>query len=99
MRLKPEIRKDEILAAAIQLTLRVGLNGLRRDAVAEEASVANGLVSRYFNTMTQLRHAVVRHAIHNEVLPIVAQALAAGDPEVRKASEDVKKKALATLIG
>jgi AcrR family transcriptional regulator len=96
--MKPELRKDEILAAAVAVAVRDGLCGLRRDAVAVEAGVANGLVSRYFNTMNQLHRAVIRYAVHHEVLPIVAHALATGDTEARKAPDELKQRALNSLM-
>lgn len=96
-RLDPKVRKEEILVAAVEVAQLVGLDKLRRDAVAERAGVANGLVSRYFNTMLQLRHAVVRYAVQKQILSIIAQGLAAGEVEARKAPEDLKRKALASL--
>jgi AcrR family transcriptional regulator len=98
MRLKPEVRKDAILDAAVQLALDTGLSNVRLIPVAERAGVTNGLVSHYFGTVKQLHRAVVRHAIHREILPIVAQALAAGDSDARKAPDDVKSRALASLM-
>lgn len=98
MRLKPEVRKDAILDAAVQLALDTGLCNVRLIPVAERAGVTNGLVSHYFGTVKQLHRAVVRHAIHREILPIVAQALAAGDSDARKAPDDVKSRALASLL-
>jgi AcrR family transcriptional regulator len=96
-RLDPKVRKEEILAVAVAHASVVGLNGLRRDDIAQKAGVANGLVSRYFNTMLQLRRAVIRSAVHNEILPIIAQGLAMREPEAMKAPEALKQKALATL--
>lgn len=96
-RLDPKVRKEEILVAAVEVAQLVGLSNMRRDAVAERAGVANGLVSRYFSTMLQLRHAVVRYAVQKQILSIIAQGLAAGEAEARKAPEDLKRKALASL--
>lgn len=96
-RLDPKVRKEEILAVAVKRAELLGLNGLRRDDVAKEAGVANGLVSRYFSTMTQLRRAVMRDAVRREILPIIAQGLAVRDSEAMKASEELKQKAIATL--
>lgn len=96
-RLDPTARKEEILQVAVNIAAKSGLNNLRRDAIAEAAGVANGLVTRYFETMTQLRRAVMRYAVHNEVLPLVAEGIALRDPQALKASEELKKKALASL--
>lgn len=98
MRFKPEVRKDAILEAAVALALDTGLNSVRLIPVAERAGVTNGLVSHYFGTVNQLHRAVVRHAIHREILPIVAQALAAGDSDARKAPEELKQRALNSLL-
>jgi AcrR family transcriptional regulator len=97
-RLAPEVRKEAILAVALERARSIGLNNLRRDDIAAHAGVANGLVSRYFSTMTQLRRAVVRAAIRQEVLPVLAQALASRDPDALKAPEDLQKRALASLL-
>lgn len=97
-RLKPEVRKGIILDAAVELALTDGLCAVRLIPVAERAGVTNGLVSHYFGTVKQLHRAVVRHAIHNEVLGVVAQALAVGDAEARKAPDELKQRALASLL-
>lgn len=96
-RLAPDDRRDELLKVAVDMAVVIGINQLRRDNIAEKAGVANGLVTRYFNTMTQLRRAVMRYAVHNEILPVVAQGLAMRDPEALKAPEDLKHKAIGTL--
>lgn len=96
-RLDPKVRKESILAVAVDRAVIHGLNGLRRDDIALSAGVANGLVTRYFGTMTKLRRAVVRAAIHNENLPLIAQALAIRDKDAQKAPEELKKRALASL--
>lgn len=96
-RLDPNARKEEILQVAVGIATKDGLNNLRRDAIAEAAGVANGLVTRYFETMTQLRRAVMRHAVHNENLPLIAQGIAMRDPQALKAPEELKQKALASL--
>lgn len=96
-RLDPKDRKAQILDVAVQLAEKIGVAGLRRDAIAEAAGVADGLVSRYFNTMTQLKRAVMRRAVHTENLTIIAQGIATRDPEALKASEELRNKALASL--
>lgn len=98
MRFKPEVRKDAILEAAVALALSDGLSNVRLIPVAERAGVTNGLVSHYFGTVKQLHRAVIRHAIHRELLSIVAQALAAGDIEARKAPDELKQRALNSLL-
>ena len=98
MRFKPEVRKDAILDAAVSLALSDGMCAVRLIPVAERAGITNGLVSHYFGTVKRLHRAVIRHAIHRELLPIVAQALAAGDSDARKAPDALKQRALNSLL-
>ena len=99
-RLHPDDRKQQILNAAIKVAGRPGGWGkLTRDAVAREAGCAEGLVSKYFGTMIAFRRAIMRAAIRDWNLSVIAQGLAAGDKVAMKAEEDLKRKALATLAG
>jgi len=97
-RLKPEIRREQILAAALVIAERDGYNALTRDGIAIQAGVAAGQVNHIFNTMTQLRRAVMRAAVHREILPIVAQGVAQGDKDAHAAPDWLKRKALESLM-
>ena len=99
-RMPPNDRKYEILTAALAVAARPGgWSKLTRDAVAREAQCADGLVSKYFGTMTAMRRTIMRSAVLTENLPIVAQGLAHGDAHAQKADEGLKRKALETLAG
>lgn len=99
-RLPPNDRKYEILMAAIAVAGRPGgWSKLTRDAVAREAKCADGLVSKYFNTMGQMRRAVMRFAVLTENLHVIAQGLATGDENAMKAAPELKARALNTLVG
>jgi AcrR family transcriptional regulator len=97
-RMKPEARRDQILIAALQIANTQGYNALTRDGVAEVAGVATGQVNHIFNTMTQLRRAVMRAAVHRELRPIIAQGLAQGDKDAHAAPEWLKREALELLM-
>lgn len=96
-RLKPTDRKQQILAAALVIAKRAGYAHVTREAIAVEAECAPALVSNYFGTMTSMRRDIMRAAIRERVLTIVAQGLAAGDAHARKAPDDIKQAALASL--
>jgi len=98
MRLKPQDRKNEILTAAIKVAGQPGgWSTLTRDAVAKEARCAVGLVSRYFGTMVCFKRAIMRKAVTDRDLAIIAQGLATRDPSACKADGELKALALATL--
>lgn len=99
-RLLPVDRKEQILNAAIKVAGRPGgWSKLTRDAVAKEAGCAEGLPSKYFGTMISFRRAIMRAAIQGWNLSVIAQGLAAGDKVAMKAEEELKRKALDTLVG
>lgn len=93
-RANPELRKDQILTAAVELAKTKGYHKITRDAVAQSANVSAGLVSRYFNTMNHLRRSIMGVALNKEIPEIIAQGLANNDPRARKAPKDLKRQAL-----
>lgn len=93
----PALRRAQILQAAMTVAAKVGYGHATRDAIAAEAGVTAGLVTHYFETMTQLKRAVMRAAIQFEVLEIIAQGLANGDANARKAPAELKAKAVEIL--
>jgi AcrR family transcriptional regulator len=98
MRLNAKIRRTQIIDAAIRLAIKQGYQHVTRNAVAEEAGVSYGLVSTYFSTMTQLKRALMRAAIAQEVIEIIAQGLGAKDADALKAPEKLKQKAVQLMM-
>ncbi len=96
--LKDEVRRDQILTAAIDMALSTGYNSLTRDGIAKQAGVASGQVNHKFNTMTQLRRNVMRAAVSRELLPIIASGLAMGDVHAQKAPQWLQEKAVLSTI-
>lgn len=95
--MKPADRKKQILDASVKIAKTRGYNHITREDIASEAQCATGLINRYFQTMLQLRRAVMRAAVKQGVLEIVAQGIVAKDPQAMKASEELKNRALASL--
>ena len=96
-RQNPEARKDQILIAAVELAKEVGYNVMTRDAIAVKAGVSMGLVTHYFETMIQLRRDVIRYARKNNIPEIIAQEIANQDKHAKKASPELKAKAVELL--
>lgn len=74
MRLEPTMRKQQILNAAIAIASRDKTLSITRHDIAMEAQVSEALVSKYFNTMHQLRRALVRFSVQTGEVPIIALA-------------------------
>lgn len=97
-RLSPGDRTEQILRAAVEAAKTIGYDKLTRDVVAAKAGCSIGLVSLRFKTMPQLRRAVMRRAIADGVLPVIAQGIVAKDVHALKAPEKLRRQAIATLV-
>ena len=106
-RLPIEARRDQILSAAIIIAEKDGYEAITRDTVAIVAGCANGQVNRVFNTMNQLRRAVIRHAVQKlksnprdkTMLQIVGKGIASNESAALTAPKGIKQAALNSLMG
>lgn len=96
-RMQPDKRSAEILDAAVKLAKRVGFRKLTRDGVADAAKVSPGLVSTRFGGVEKLRDEVMRVAVRDEILPIVADGVANGNRIARRAPVALRERALQSL--
>ena len=97
LRLEPSERADNILAAAVAVALRDGFRGLTRDQVAAEANSSVGLIYTYYRSMDALRDEVMRVAVRDKHLDIVAQGVAGGNLIAARAPAELRRAALQTL--
>lgn len=96
-RMTPTDRKAAILDAAVAAAKKHGFANLRLVHIAAQAECSNALVVSHYGTMAQMRRAVMRAAVKQEILAIIAEGLATHDPVARKVSPELQRKALATL--
>jgi len=95
--MKAKDRKKQLLISAVQACEKYGYHNFNRDHIAEFSGASATLITVYFPTVTQLKRAIVRYSIKNEVLPVIAQALAVGDKQALKCNDELKIKALQTI--
>ena len=88
------LRKTDILRAAVDVARVQGYDRMQRADIADAAGVSPSLVTSYFNTMNQLRRDVMRHAVKERVLEVIAQGLVARDPHAQKADPDLQHRAM-----
>lgn len=97
-RFKPTIRRELILRAAIESArLPGGWSLITRQVIATAADCSEGLVSRYLGDMPSVRKAVMKAAIRDEILEIVAQSVAAHDGYA--INKGLKQRAISSLLG
>ena len=87
-------RKEHILQAALTQAGRIGFQFLTRDGVAEEAGIAIGLVSHYYNPFDSLKKEVMQRAVRENRKSIVADGLLYNDPVALAAPTMIKEGAL-----
>lgn len=97
-RMKPKERKAQILQAAVVVAVVKGFNNFTRVDVANELGISEGLVNVYFKTMPVLKRKVMRFAVRFGTLVIIAQGLIDKNPYAMKASDELKKMALDSIL-
>lgn len=92
-----ETRKANLIDAALLVAERDGFLAMTRKAIAEEAFVSLPLVNTYLGTVKHIRKTVMTLAVKYEILPILAEGIATGNPYAKAASSDLQARALASL--
>lgn len=90
--------KEHILNTAYDMAIRDGFYNITRDGVAAEAGVAMGSVNHHYGTMDTLRDEVIRRAVDENQLGILAQALMRGNPIAMTVSKKLQVEALTSIV-
>ncbi len=96
-RMKPSESKAHLLVAAVKAAEVYGYSNFNRDHISEFSGKSATLITAYYPTVKQLKRAIMRYAIHNEVLSIVAEGIVTGCQQAKKADPELKQKALANI--
>ncbi len=97
-RLKPAIRKEEILAAALVLAAAHGYTNVTRAEIAYQIGVSGPAIQYHFGTMGKLRVELMRYAVKQRHPQVVAQGLVARDRHAVKADDELKRLASGTIV-
>ena len=93
-RMSPAARYDEIISAAVRRSIDLGYNKISREDVALAAHCSPALVSQYLGTLTHMRRQIMRAAVTNEVLEVIAQGIVMGDKHAMRALESIRRMAI-----
>lgn len=97
-RIDPELRKKHILDIALVMAAKVGYHNLTRDGIANKANMSTGIITQRFGTIGKLKNLVLRTAIQQEILCIIAQGLANNDPQTQRLPKELKEKTLQSML-
>lgn len=93
-----DTRKQRILDAAMTEAKQHGYTNVTREAIAQRAECAPGLVSHYFGTMPQMKRAIMSEAIRTRELSIIAQGIVDGHPKAKRAPEELRRAAVMGML-
>lgn len=96
-RMSPLDRRAQILACALDEAKRVGYMNVDRGHISRRLDISRGTITRYFGALPHLRAAIMRAAITQGCVQVVAQGLAARDPLAQAAPERIRQLAIASL--
>lgn len=94
---KSAVRVEEVIKAGLQLAVLKGYQCVSRADLARAVGVTEGAVSNYFGTMPQFRRSLMRAAIRQKDLAVLAQGLAARDPYALEAPQELREAAANSL--
>lgn len=86
----PDDRARTLLQVALGLAAIRGWRSITRDDIAAVAGVSPALVSARLGTMDALRRSVMRAAVAQRCVPVVAQGLAVKDRQAMRADETLR---------
>lgn len=90
-------RRESILEIALTLSEKHHYTTVTRNDISDKGGFAPSLIQYHFGTMNQLRRDIIRLAIKNENLVVIAQGLACKDKHALKAHPELKEKAVKHL--
>ena len=88
--MNPKQRTRELLAVALDMAVTNGWASLTHAGVAAQSGASKGLVVARLGTMAEMRRSVMRAAVAQRVVSVVAEGLAAGDRHARRADEALR---------
>ena len=94
MKMSSEDRKLQILQHAMKLSEIHGFTGFSSLDIAKSVGIGHPLIFHHFGTMNNLRADLMRLAVSNRNMLVLAQGVVARNPIALAAPESLKKQAL-----
>lgn len=91
-------RRDQILDAACKLASQTHYTRVRRHHLAATCGTVPGNISRAMGSMDELREKVIKHALSNDIFPIIAQAIIDKHPAVAHLDSAERARVLSAVV-
>ena len=96
-RMTPGDRRRQLMDIALKLSSEHGYKNITVKQISDAAGVGHTLYAHYFGNLNQLRVDVMRAAVKQSILPVIAQGLVVKDPQAMKASPELRARAIESL--
>ncbi len=90
-------RREEVITTAVQLSIMHGYTRVTRGMIAAAVCLTPQAIQHHIGTMENLRRDVMRRAIADKCLAVLAQGMANRDKHALKAPDELKALARAAL--
>ena len=91
------MRREQLLSVALDLASRDHYLLVTQQRLAEAAGVSRALPQHYFKGMRQMRDQLMREAVKQKRLDVIAQGLICRNPAAMAAPLELKRSALAFI--
>lgn len=95
---KSEVRREQLLIAALALSNQGHYKTVSRDAIARCCGMSGTIVQHYFGTMAELRATIVKEAVERWQVRVLAQAIIEKDPNVANLTENQRRLVLEDYV-
>lgn len=97
MRLSPEKRKLNILNVATELAKDSNYAVITRAEIAKKIGCAESLITHYYPKMCDLRNAVLKHGVENNISKIIAQGVVNSDKFINGVPKNILQNAMRSI--
>lgn len=89
----------KIIAAGLTLASAKGYQNVTRADLAAATGLAPATISWHYHTMAQFKRALMRAAVEQRSLRVIAQGLAASDAYAKRAPQELRDAAAKSIRG
>jgi len=89
-RMQNVLRKNMLLQIGLDLAKHHGYTNVSKYKIADKADVSPSLVAKVLGTAVNMRRDIMRYAIKNQCLSVMAQGMVLRDPKILKLDCDTK---------
>jgi AcrR family transcriptional regulator len=95
----PDVRREQLLDAALRLAKKKGLYSLSHKEVAKECGVARPTVAHYFSRLDDLRIYTAQHAVKHGVVSVIVEGVIMRFLDREKLDADTLRKIEGYVVG